>query len=162
MQTPPGTKRNNRKRREHADKCRHVQNMNATKNALMETPIDNLQAAKCGFQPSLKTTCYLGLPFFLLQYSDCWPTKLDTWCRHSIWKMISASRRIFWDGFQPFFTNTWFSVLPFWLQYSDRLRTKQDTWCRHSIWKMISVSRRIFWDDFHECLKKYCFSASVF
>ena len=38
--------------------------------------------------------------FFLLQYFDCLPTKLDTWCCHSIWKMISASRRIFWDGFQ--------------------------------------------------------------
>ena len=58
--------------------------------------------------------------------------EICTWCRHSIRKMISASRLIFWDGFQPFFKNIWFSVLPFWLQYSDRLRTKQDTWCRHS------------------------------
>ena len=99
---------------------------------------------------------------YLLQYFDCLPTKLDTWCCHSIWKMISASRRIFWDGFQPFFKNTWFSVLPFWLQYSDRLRTKQDTWCRHSIWKMISTSRRVFWHGFQPYLKKYRFSATVF
>ena len=34
------------------------------------------------------------LPFWL-QYSDCLLTKQDTWCRHSIWKMISTSRRIF-------------------------------------------------------------------
>ena len=99
MPTPPGTKRNNGKRQEHADNCRNMQKSNATKNALIKTPIDNLQAAKCGFQPSLKTTWFSVLPF-LLQYFDCLPTKLDTWCRHSIWKMISASRRIFWDGFQ--------------------------------------------------------------
>ena len=27
--------------------------------------------------------------------------KYDTWCRHSIRKMISASRRIFWHSFHP-------------------------------------------------------------
>ena len=37
-----------------------------------------------------------------VQYFDCLPLRIDTWCRHSIRKMISASRRIFWDGFQPF------------------------------------------------------------
>ena len=84
---------------------------------------------------------------WLLQYSDCLPTKLDTWSRHSIWKIISASRRIFWDGFQP-------SVSFSSLQYFDCLPTKLDTWCRHSIWKMISASRRIFWDCFQPFFKK--------
>ena len=99
--------------------------------------------------------------FFLLQYFDCLPTKLDTWCCHSIWKMISASRRVFWDGFQPFLKNTWFSVSFSSLQYFDCLPIEQDTWCRHSIWKMISASRRIFWDGFQRCLKKCRSSASV-
>ena len=66
----------------------------------------------------LKKHMMFGLPF-LLQYFDCLPTKLDTWCCHSIWKMISASRRVFWDGFQPFFKNTWFTVLFFYLRYFD-------------------------------------------
>ena len=33
MPTPPGTKRNNGKRQEHADNCRNMQKSNATKNA---------------------------------------------------------------------------------------------------------------------------------
>ena len=82
--------------------------------------------------------------------------------------MISASRRVFWDGLQPFFKNAWFLVLPFLLQYFDCLPTKLDTWCRHSIWKMISTSRRIFWDGFQPFLKNtwflvlpFCFSIST-
>ena len=161
MPTPPGTKRNNGKRQEHADNCRNMQKSNATKNALIKTPIDNLQAAKCGFQPSLKTTWFSVLPF-LLQYFDCLPTKLDTWCRHSIWKMISASRRIFWDGFQPFFKQKHDFRSRFFLQYFDCLPTKLDTWCRHSIRKMISASRRVFWHGFQPFLEKYRFSTSVF
>ena len=51
-----GTKRNNGKRQEHADNIRNMQKSNATQNALIKTPIDNLQAAKLGFQPSLQTT----------------------------------------------------------------------------------------------------------
>ena len=46
------------------------------------------------FPAILKKNMIFGLAF-LLQYFDCLPTKHDTWCRHSIWKMISASRRIF-------------------------------------------------------------------
>ena len=42
---------------------------------------------------------HLGI-FFGSQYFDCLPPKYDTWCRHSIRKMISASRRIFWHSFQ--------------------------------------------------------------
>ena len=105
----------------------------------------------------------------MLQYFDCLPTKLDTWCRHSIWKIISASRRIFWDGFQPFLKNRWFSVSLFLLQYFDCLPTQQDTWCCHSIWKIISASRRIFWDGFQRFFKNIwhsvsfcsCFSISI-
>ena len=63
MPTPPGTKRNNGKRQEHADKCRNMQKSNATKNADIETPIDNLQAAEYGFQPSLNKRMILGLAF---------------------------------------------------------------------------------------------------
>ena len=37
---------------------------------------------------------------FWLQYFDCLPLQISTLCRHSIRKMISASRRIFWHGFQ--------------------------------------------------------------
>ena len=47
MRTPPGTKRNNGKRQEHADNCRNMQKSNATKNAYIKTPIENLQAAEC-------------------------------------------------------------------------------------------------------------------
>ena len=47
MPTPPGTKRNNGKRQEHADKCKNMQKTNATNNALIKTPIENLQAAEC-------------------------------------------------------------------------------------------------------------------
>ena len=104
-----------------------------------------------------------------LQYFDCLPHEYDTWCPHSISKMISASRRIFWDGFQPFLKNTWFSVLSFLLQYFDFLPTKLDTWCCHSIWKMISASRRFFWDVFQPFFKNIwlsvsfcaCFSISI-
>ena len=47
MPTPPGTKRNNGKRQEHADNCRNMQKSNATNNANIKTPIENLQAAEC-------------------------------------------------------------------------------------------------------------------
>ena len=47
MPKPPGTKRNNGKRQEHADNCRNMQKSNATKNANIKTPIENLQAAEC-------------------------------------------------------------------------------------------------------------------
>ena len=47
MRTPPGTKRNNGKRQEHADDCRNMQKTNAIKNAQIETPIENLQPAEC-------------------------------------------------------------------------------------------------------------------
>ena len=57
-------------------------------------------------QPMLDTLTWL-------QYFDCLPHEYDTWCPHSISKMISASRRIFWDGFQPFLKNTWFFGLAF-------------------------------------------------
>ena len=39
-------------------------------------------------QPLLDTLTWL-------QYFDCLPHEYDTWCPHSISKMISASRRIF-------------------------------------------------------------------
>ena len=38
--------------------------------------------------------------FFWLQCFDCLPHKISTWCRHSIRKIISASRRIVWNSFQ--------------------------------------------------------------
>ena len=47
MPTPSGTKRNNGKRQEHADNYRNMQESNATKNAQITTPIENLQAAEC-------------------------------------------------------------------------------------------------------------------
>ena len=51
-----GTKRNNGKRQEQVDNFRNMQKSNASKNTLIiQTPVDNLQAAKRGFQPSLKT-----------------------------------------------------------------------------------------------------------
>ena len=54
----------------------------------------------------IEGTHYLCI--FWLQYFDCLPPKYDTWCRHSIRKMISASRRIFWHSFQPSFKKSRF------------------------------------------------------
>ena len=110
-----------------------------------KTQRSKLQSTICKLQTSVL--------HFWLQYFDCLPTKLDTWCGHSIWKIISTSRRIFWDGFQPFLKNAWFSVSSSSLQYFDCLPIEQDTWCSHSIWKIISASRRIFWDGFQPFLK---------
>ena len=104
-----------------------------------------------------------GLVFFASVFRlFCLPVEQDTWCSHSICKMISASRRIFWDGFQPFLKNTWFSVSFSSLQYFDCLPIEQDTWCSHSIWKMISASRRIFWDVFQPFFKNTWFPVSFF
>ena len=96
--------------------------------------------------------------FLRFSISIVLPIEQDTWCRHSIWKMISASRRVFWDGFQPFLKNTWCSV-SFFLLHTQQT-TKLDTWCRHSIWKMISASRRVFWDGFQQFFKNTWFSVS--
>ena len=64
------------------------------------------------FPAILEKYMIFGLAF-LLQYFDCLPTKHDTWCRHSIWKMISTSRRIFWHGFQPYSKTHRFSASVF-------------------------------------------------
>ena len=74
-------------------------------------------------QPMLDTLTWL-------QYFDCLPHEYDTWCPHSISKMISASRRIFWDGFQPFLNNALFFGLAF-LASVFRLFTHQT---RHLVW----------------------------
>ena len=50
---------------------------------------------------STKAIYDIGTKILFLQYFDRLPPKYDTWCRHSIRKMISASRRIFWHSFQP-------------------------------------------------------------
>ena len=47
MPTPSATKRNSGKRQEHADNCRNMQKSNATNNADIKTPIENLRAAEC-------------------------------------------------------------------------------------------------------------------
>ena len=59
-----------------------------------------------------QTTKFSGSSFWH-QYFDCLSIEINTWCRHSIWKMISASRRIFWHGFQPFLKNYRFSASVF-------------------------------------------------
>ena len=46
--------------------------------------------------------------FLGIQYFDSLPPKYDTWCRHSIRKLISGSRRIFWHSFQASQKNTMF------------------------------------------------------
>ena len=70
---------------------------------------------------------------YLLQYFDCLPTKLDTWCCHSIWKMISASRRIFWDGFQRFLKKVRFSASVF--SIASHLFSNQN-----KLWNMLQAA----------------------
>ena len=73
------------------------------------------------------------LAVFRLQYFSCLPLKISSYEFHSILKMISASRRIF------------FVILPlFCPQYFDCLPLKISSHEFHSILKMISASRRIF------------------
>ena len=60
MPTPSGTKRNNGKRQEHADNCWNMQKSNATKKALIKTPIDNrhqFYAPGTSFMPQPTVLC---------------------------------------------------------------------------------------------------------
>ena len=73
------------------------------------------------------------LAVFRLQYFSCLPLKISSSEFHSILKMISASRRIF------------FVILPICCpQYFSCLPLKISSYEFHSILKMISASRRIF------------------
>ena len=69
-----------------------------TRHSVLSFNMENDQRIKARllrwFPAILKKRMISVLPF-LLQYFDCLPTKQDTWCRHSIWKMISTSRRMF-------------------------------------------------------------------
>ena len=69
-----------------------------TKHLVSSFSMENDQRIKArllrGFPAILKKQ-YDFWSRFLLQYFDCLPRKLDTWHGHSIWKMISASRRVF-------------------------------------------------------------------
>jgi len=76
-----------------------------------------------------------NLPNFRLQYFSCLPLKISSSEFHSILKMISASRRIFFEKL-PNFRLQYFSCLPLKISSSEF----------HSILKMISASRRIFFE----------------
>ena len=72
---------------------------------------------------------------FLHQYFSCLPYKESSYEFHSILKMISVSRRIFFENTRNV-----------WLQYFRCLPLKISSSEFHSILKMISASRRIFFE----------------
>ena len=97
-------------------------------------PAKNVLTIKTYNLPSVSKT-YLKrvFHFFCHQYFGCLPLKISSICLHSILKMISATRRIFFV-FLLIFCHQYFGCLPL----------KISSVCLHSILKMISATRRIF------------------
>ena len=81
----------------------------------------------------------IGTKILFLQYFDRLPPKYDTWCRHSIRKMISASRRIFWHSFQPSFKKTLFFGLDFYVSLGCNMQ-KYHFSNQNKLWNMLQAA----------------------
>ena len=127
-----------------------------------------------------KAHFFACLSIYWLQYFDRFPLKVSTSCRHSIRKVINASRRVLFVLILDFWLQSFdcrpFKISPlmssskknnyqcikvrlfcfwstFWLQYFDCLSLSVSIFMSPLNKKWISAPRRIFWNSFQQLEK---------